>query len=292
MMKWQKWISFNSKSATKVLANRLKYTRTLLLIKDLWIRTDQYWDILRNLSESSQQLFADSSEYWLGLRWTETHNFVTRTINSAKLSLEMSVWLSLELSMVYFYLLKSANVLTACIRNTTSVKPRTTYELLFFFQFILTNELLISLSASRFLKPHISLGRHRWNCFLNKAVGDSKRRTSVRNSDAKTEKTRKLSSIEDRGQTDRILILTCDFQFQSPTSHGSDPHTCKRPTAHSLLLTAKVSQFESQSGNRRTDRRTEAIALLVMLMRSVTTNWTNRVWAQHSRFCGLCRKQR
>jgi len=22
--------------------------------------------------------------------------------------------------------------------------------------------------------------------------------------------------------------LTCDLQFQSPVSHGSDPHTCKR----------------------------------------------------------------
>jgi len=34
-------------------------------------------------------------------------------------------------------------------------------------------------------------------------------------------KTRKLSSIEDRGQTDRVLTLTGDFQFQSPASHGS-----------------------------------------------------------------------
>jgi len=38
----------------------------------------------------------------------------------------------------------------------------------------------------------------------------------------------KLSSFEDRGLTDHILILTCDFKFQSPASHGTDPCTCKR----------------------------------------------------------------
>jgi len=39
-----------------------------------------------------------------------------------------------------------------------------------------------------------------------------------------------LSSTKDRSQTDHILTLTltCDLQFQSPVSHGSDPHTHKR----------------------------------------------------------------
>jgi len=62
--------------------------------------------------------------------------------------------------------------------------------------------------------------------------------------------TRKLSSIEDRGQTDRVLTLTCDLQFQSSANHGSHPHTCRRSRP-------KVSWFERQSGNRRTDGRTD-----------------------------------
>jgi len=36
--------------------------------------------------------------------------------------------------------------------------------------------------------------------------------------------TSKLSLIEDRGQTDRVLI-DLDLQFKSPESHGNDPHT-------------------------------------------------------------------
>jgi len=36
-----------------------------------------------------------------------------------------------------------------------------------------------------------------------------------------------LSSIKNRGQTDHIFTLTCDFQFQSPASHGSDPTHAK-----------------------------------------------------------------
>jgi len=47
-----------------------------------------------------------------------------------------------------------------------------------------------------------------------------------------------MSSIEDQGQTDRVLTLTCDLQFQSPVSYDSDPHaTCKRSRP-------KVSWFE------------------------------------------------
>jgi len=46
------------------------------------------------------------------------------------------------------------------------------------------NELLISLFAS--LKPYFCLDRHRWNCFLNLAIQESKLRPPVRNSDAKT----------------------------------------------------------------------------------------------------------
>jgi len=33
--------------------------------------------------------------------------------------------------------------------------------------------------------------------------------------------TRKLSSIEDRGQTNRVVTVTCDHQFQSLRSIGS-----------------------------------------------------------------------
>jgi len=60
--------------------------------------------------------------------------------------------------------------------------------------------------------------------------------------------------MKDRGRTDRVLILTCDVQFQSPASRGSEPHTCKRSRP-------KASRFERQNGNRRTDRRTGLIAL-------------------------------
>jgi len=62
--------------------------------------------------------------------------------------------------------------------------------------------------------------------------------------------TRKLSSIEDRGRTDRVLTLTYDLQFQSSASHGSDPHISKRSRP-------KVSRLERQSGNRRMDRQTD-----------------------------------
>jgi len=47
----------------------------------------------------------------------------------------------------------------------------------------------------------------------------------------------KLSLIKDQGQTNRVLTLTHDLQFQSPANHGSDPRTCKRSRP-------KVSQFK------------------------------------------------
>ena len=47
-----------------------------------------------------------------------------------------------------------------------------------------------------------------------------------------------------------ILILACDLGLQSPTSYGHDPlYTCKKSKL-------KVSPFESESGNRRTDEDT------------------------------------
>jgi len=66
-----------------------------------------------------------------------------------------------------------------------------------------------------------------------------------------SESTRKLSSIEDRGQTDDVFTLTCHLQFQSPANHGIGPHICKR-------LRPKISWFERQSAwNRRTDRQAD-----------------------------------
>jgi len=46
--------------------------------------------------------------------------------------------------------------------------------------------------------------------------------------------------------------LTCDLQFQSHVSNGSNTRTCKRSRS-------KISWFKRQSGSRRTDRWTEAI---------------------------------
>jgi len=75
--------------------------------------------------------------------------------------------------------------------------------------------------------------------------------------------TRKLSSIEDRNQTDRVrvwvgveigvrvrgLTLSSDLDLQSQVSYGHDPHTCKRSRS-------KVIRFKSLSENRRrTDGR-------------------------------------
>jgi len=80
--------------------------------------------------------------------------------------------------------------------------------------------------------------------------------------------TRKLSSTEDRDQTDCVLALTltltCDLQFHSPASYGSDPHMQK--------IKAKgqsVQKMEWKQKKRWMDRRTEAIALPHVLMRSV-----------------------
>ena len=61
--------------------------------------------------------------------------------------------------------------------------------------------------------------------------------------------------IEDRGQTYRVLILviqtlTCDLQFQSPVSHDSDPHACKRSRP-------KVSQFKNRVETDGRDEQTD-----------------------------------
>jgi len=62
--------------------------------------------------------------------------------------------------------------------------------------------------------------------------------------------TRKLSSIDDRGQTDRILTLTCEFQFQSLRAmvvthiHAKDQRQMS------------VSSKDRVERDRRTDRRT------------------------------------
>ena len=74
------------------------------------------------------------------------------------------------------------------------------------------------------------------------------------------------SRIENRDQTDRILILfltlTCDLQFQSSASHGSDPYTQKIKAKH-------VGSKDNVEIGGWTDRRTEAIALPAVLTRSV-----------------------
>jgi len=82
--------------------------------------------------------------------------------------------------------------------------------------------------------------------------------------------TRKLSSIEDRGPTDRVpnwdgeiptLTLTSDLNPQSRENHGHDPYTCKRSMS-------KVTRFKILEW-KLTDRRTEAIALPPVLIISV-----------------------
>ena len=59
------------------------------------------------------------------------------------------------------------------------------------------------------------------------------------------------------------LILTYDLDIQSPASYGHGLLTCKGSRSAD-------SRFRRQSGNKRTDRRTAAIALSPSLMRSVT----------------------
>jgi len=76
--------------------------------------------------------------------------------------------------------------------------------------------------------------------------------------------TRKMSLIKDRGQT-LTLTLTCDLQFQSRVSHGSDPHTHKRSRP-------KFSQFERCSGNRQTDRRINGTDCITSRANTVSTN--------------------
>ena len=57
----------------------------------------------------------------------------------------------------------------------------------------------------------------------------------------RSDRTRKLSSIEDRGQTDHVRVevrvkVRVDLDLQSQESYGHDPYTCKRSRS-------KVSQF-------------------------------------------------
>ena len=56
--------------------------------------------------------------------------------------------------------------------------------------------------------------------------------------------------------------LTYDLTYNSPASYGHDLLTRKSSRS-------TVSWFRRQSGNKRTDGRTEAIALLATLMPSV-----------------------
>jgi len=60
----------------------------------------------------------------------------------------------------------------------------------------------------------------------------------------------------DRGQTDRVLTLTCDLQFQSAARHVSDPHTRTKDQRQK-----SVGSKEWKRTDGRTDRRMEAIAL-------------------------------
>jgi len=62
------------------------------------------------------------------------------------------------------------------------------------------------------------------------------------------------------------MTLTHDFHldFQSPASYGYDLLICKSSRS-------TVSRFRRQNGNKRADRRTEVIALPLILMRSVTS---------------------
>jgi len=43
--------------------------------------------------------------------------------------------------------------------------------------------------------------------------------------------------MSDQPRLDPNHNLTCDLKFQSPASHGSGPHTCKRSRS-------KVNRFE------------------------------------------------
>ena len=62
-------------------------------------------------------------------------------------------------------------------------------------------------------------------------------------------KTRKLSSIKDRGQTDRILTLTCDLQFQYLRALVVT-HTHTHTHTHTTVLLL----FWSMSGTNRVSR--------------------------------------
>jgi len=64
-------------------------------------------------------------------------------------------------------------------------------------------------------------------------------------------RTRKLFSIKDRGQTSHVLTLTCDLQFQSTASHGSDQHTCKKINAKGQSVRMRV-EMDGET-NKQTD---------------------------------------
>ena len=57
----------------------------------------------------------------------------------------------------------------------------------------------------------------------------------------------KLPSIEVKGLP-TAFTLTCDLQFQSPPSHSSDPHTCKRSRLEVVRFENRKIQWKWTDG--------------------------------------------